>query len=368
VFFDGTNADGLPSPSGAIFSMFQTSDGTVYLGDGDTDTVYACKDLNNDGDALDLGEARIWFSGFNASLLPLPTPNGICQGADGAIYITNAGSTSSPQDGLFRTIDLNADGDANDLGEQGYFVDETAIGLSNPAPFQCALVGNLVHFIEPRGSSADVILIARDTDNSGSVDATELGTFFTAGGPVAAPTSFTCVSDGLSIFVHESSGSAVQEVWKLTDLDASGAIDQTDEGVSVWSETSLRAPATMSNSFDVALGPAALAIASNGTDLNDEIIVAKDLNADGDYNDPDGTIVFVQGAAGSSFPENIRAVLFYGTPCAADINNSGSVTVQDIFDFLGFYFANDLRADINGSGSVTVQDIFDYLSLYFAGC
>jgi len=185
---------------------------------------------------------------------------------------------------------------------------------------------------------------------------------------VAAPTSFTCVSDGLSIFVHESSGSAVQEVWKLTDLDASGAIDQTDEGVSVWSETSLRAPATMSNSFDVALGPAALAIASNGTDLNDEIIVAKDLNADGDYNDPDGTIVFVQGAAGSSFPENIRAVLFYGTPCAADINNSGSVTVQDIFDFLGFYFANDLRADINGSGSVTVQDIFDYLSLYFAGC
>ncbi|MCC6321063.1 MAG: hypothetical protein IT438_06450 [Phycisphaerales bacterium] len=51
----------------------------------------------------------------------------------------------------------------------------------------------------------------------------------------------------------------------------------------------------------------------------------------------------------------------------ADVNNSGSVTVQDIFDFLGFYFAGDLRADVNHSGSVSVQDIFDFLGMYF-GC
>lgn len=59
-------------------------------------------------------------------------------------------------------------------------------------------------------------------------------------------------------------------------------------------------------------------------------------------------------------------------PCStncgmADVNNSGSVTVQDIFDFLGFYFANDLRADVNHTNTVTVQDIFDFLGMYF-GC
>ena len=54
--------------------------------------------------------------------------------------------------------------------------------------------------------------------------------------------------------------------------------------------------------------------------------------------------------------------------CKADYNQSGSVTVQDIFDFLGGYFSQDAKADINGVGGVTVQDIFDYLAAYFGGC
>jgi hypothetical protein len=41
--------------------------------------------------------------------------------------------------------------------------------------------------------------------------------------------------------------------------------------------------------------------------------------------------------------------------------------VQDIFDYLNAWFANDPRADFNGAGQ-SVQDIFDYLSAWFAGC
>ncbi len=54
--------------------------------------------------------------------------------------------------------------------------------------------------------------------------------------------------------------------------------------------------------------------------------------------------------------------------CFADYNESGTVSVQDIFDFLAAYFAGDLRADFNGSGLLSVQDIFDFLAAYFAGC
>jgi probable HAF family extracellular repeat protein len=54
--------------------------------------------------------------------------------------------------------------------------------------------------------------------------------------------------------------------------------------------------------------------------------------------------------------------------CPGDFNGSGAVSVQDIFDFLSAYFANDLRADVNHSGSITVQDIFDYLMSYFTPC
>jgi hypothetical protein len=55
-------------------------------------------------------------------------------------------------------------------------------------------------------------------------------------------------------------------------------------------------------------------------------------------------------------------------PCAADFNQSGGVSVQDIFDFLAAYFTQDLRADVNASGGVSVQDVFDFLVAYFIGC
>jgi len=54
------------------------------------------------------------------------------------------------------------------------------------------------------------------------------------------------------------------------------------------------------------------------------------------------------------------------TACAADWNDDASVSVQDIFDFLAGYFAND--GDANGDGASSVQDIFEFLGAYFAGC
>ncbi|MCC6321207.1 MAG: VCBS repeat-containing protein [Phycisphaerales bacterium] len=54
--------------------------------------------------------------------------------------------------------------------------------------------------------------------------------------------------------------------------------------------------------------------------------------------------------------------------CPGDFNLSGSVTVQDIFDFLAAYFSADPRADFNDSAAITVQDLFDFLSAYFAPC
>jgi len=58
--------------------------------------------------------------------------------------------------------------------------------------------------------------------------------------------------------------------------------------------------------------------------------------------------------------------------CKADFNhflgaNNPQVTVQDIFDFVGSWFANDACADITNTGlPLTIQDIFDYLSAFFA--
>jgi hypothetical protein len=54
--------------------------------------------------------------------------------------------------------------------------------------------------------------------------------------------------------------------------------------------------------------------------------------------------------------------------CAADFNNSGGLTIQDIFDFLNAWFAGDPRADFDHTNGLQVQDIFAFLNAWFAGC
>lgn len=54
--------------------------------------------------------------------------------------------------------------------------------------------------------------------------------------------------------------------------------------------------------------------------------------------------------------------------CLADVDGSGSVDVNDIFEFLNRWFAGDPRADFNGVDGVNTQDIFDLLNAWFAGC
>lgn len=52
--------------------------------------------------------------------------------------------------------------------------------------------------------------------------------------------------------------------------------------------------------------------------------------------------------------------------CLADWDGSGGVGVQDIFEFLASFFADE--ADADGSGSTTFDDLFVFLSRWFQGC
>lgn len=55
-------------------------------------------------------------------------------------------------------------------------------------------------------------------------------------------------------------------------------------------------------------------------------------------------------------------------PCACDASGDGAVSVQDLFDFLSWWFALSTRADYNRDGTVNVPDIFEFLGCWFAGC
>lgn len=62
-------------------------------------------------------------------------------------------------------------------------------------------------------------------------------------------------------------------------------------------------------------------------------------------------------------------ITFLAAPaCPADINDSGSVTVQDVFDFLAAFFANAPQGDFNADDAFSPQDIFAFLAAFFAPC
>jgi hypothetical protein len=63
--------------------------------------------------------------------------------------------------------------------------------------------------------------------------------------------------------------------------------------------------------------------------------------------------------------------------CIADFNGVGGVSIQDVFDFVGAWFAGCTAAgpgpclnsaDVDGSPGITVEDVFAYLAAWFAGC
>ncbi|MEM1390014.1 MAG: Ig-like domain-containing protein [Pseudomonadota bacterium] len=314
IFFDFENASGITSPSENVFTITQASDRSVYIGDGDTDTVYRLFDNNGDGDANDNGEATVWLSPDNAAGVSTVTPNGIAEGPDGAVYIVNAGVSSAPQDAIYRTQDLNGDGDANDEGETTVWVDLQNV-VASSSPFDISFIGDTAYLIDPAGSAEDAIYAFEDKNKDNIISDDEITTFATAS-ETSAVLGFTQTADGDSILVWEDLDFAtgVYSLFRLTDLDGSGQIDQPDETVEVWNTTELPGIFDTFVGFSVASDQKGrVALTSNGDPIEDNVYLLEDLNGDGDFFDDGESNVVISGAIN---PEILRprAVEFYDGP------------------------------------------------------
>ncbi len=315
VFFDGSNASGLTDPTGNIFNIHQASDGAVYAGDGDTDAVYRLRDLNGDGDANDAGEATVWFSeAENDAGYTLPTPNGVAEGGDGAIYIVNAGVSSRPVDAIYRTEDLNGDGDANDAGEATIWLDLQTINASSSA-FDLSFVGNVAYLTDTVGGDPDVVWRIEDANGNGVIDAGEATEFISDTENYGAPLDIAHAAQDGSILTYTWIGSSSNPpaIYRLTDLDGSGTIDAPEEAVEVWNESFMPDGYAARFGFSIAaMDNGDVVFTINGTGPEQKNVARlSDLNGDGDYMDAGETVVSLSNALDPTIANRPRAVAEY---------------------------------------------------------
>src|SRR5690606_33180033 len=220
-WFDGRaggNAGGIlmPSPNGIIRDAASGAWFVASAGASSDDQVLRLVDLNADGDANDVSEATVFWS-YPASPSGDSVPQAVEIGLDGNVYLMDAPSSGPNGKGAYRLVDLNADGDALDVGEVTPFFIPPFV--NNPF-YWCLELGPDGWFYTA-DTGNEVLWRFRDLNADG--DAQDLGessAFWTVG---AASTLWdvTVAVDG-SIYLTE--GQTTQRLWRLRDNDANGVI------------------------------------------------------------------------------------------------------------------------------------------------
>ncbi|MEM6408885.1 MAG: VPLPA-CTERM sorting domain-containing protein [Pseudomonadota bacterium] len=302
VFFDDSNGSALNMPTNNVFQLTQSAAGDVYVGDGSSDTVYRLRDRNGDDDAQDAGEASVWFSSANANGFALQTANGIAVGGDGAVYVVEADTLANPNgDVVYRTTDLNGDGDANDAGESSVWLDLGALDPSS-SPFEITFDGDAAFITDTAGGSPRIYR-AEDIDGNGAVEMSEVVEYVAQGD---APFALSLSASAGNLFAQDL---FTDGLIKYTDVDGNGLIDVASEATNVWDPTGFVNGAI----FDFAIKGSSGFVISNEFNDDDKVLSLFDLNGDGDFLDANETQSFVLFSEQGTYPLRPRSVAFYSS-------------------------------------------------------
>jgi len=272
-------------------------DGTVYVSDSSEDSIFSFRDMNGDGDADDAGEHARFFdgrAGGNASNVLMPSANSLVLDALNDVwYVASANSGSTGNDAILRLVDLNNDGDANDLGEafEYWTYPGTPTGESLPQGVEIGLDGN-VYFVDapstgPNGKGA-YRLVDLNSDGD-ALDAGEVTPFFIP--PFAVTPFFWCLELGADgWFYTADSGNEV--VWRFRDLNGDGDAQDAGESIAWWTT------ASPSNIWDLAAGADGAIYAADSTPVS-RIWRLFDANSDGMIGAGEFTAVYDETLAGA---------------------------------------------------------------------
>jgi hypothetical protein len=284
-------------------------DGTAYVADSTNDIVLALRDQNGDGDANDAGEFRVFFTSItNASGITMAAAQGITIDALGRLFVAVANAGTAGQDMILKLEDLDADGDADDVGEASIYclipTGGGAVGNSIPTKVVAAADGNL-YYSDVASTAATTKGVYRLADLNTDGDCDDAGelTLFWAPPFSASPFYWSLAVDwNLNFYVTDHSTN--RTVWRGRDLDSSGMIDPAEATV-FFTETS----ATW---WDVLLRDDGAVLLVNAS-TSDRLTVCRDANADGDALDAgETTLGYASNTAATAI--SMRGAAFLRAP------------------------------------------------------
>jgi len=224
-----------PFPLSVNAGLLRAPDGALFVTDSTEDFVLRLVDLDGNGDAHGANEATLWFDGRvggNAAGILLVSARGMWRDPDGVLWVASANTGAGGNDAIVRLEDLNGDGDANDLLEaREYFVvaPGAAIGASIPTAVLRGRDGALYYAENGTGASpARGVYRLEDLDNSGTIDQpNEVTPFFLA--PPQSGTAFhwdLSRDDTGALYLTDTGNDLI---WRIDDTNTNGVIDAGEE-------------------------------------------------------------------------------------------------------------------------------------------
>ncbi len=360
LWFSGTNAAGTPAatnPTAQAISVCRI----MILGDQQNARVLRITDADNDGDAQDLGESSVFVAAGNSAGLSFAFPTGVAFDSQCRAYVVNAGNASGP-DAIYRLVDLNGDGDAMDqvrgVHEATLYVADGAFGAGNGpySPQEIFFDSNDVGYLHNSSTNLHGIFRFVDSNNNGRADdAGEFTTFLDTNNASAVPivAGFALEPDRFRMNLHtamytlQTASGGVDQLVRAVDLNDDHDAQDTGEATLVWSN-----PAAGFTGIDVIslLNGDVLVTDNSGN----TVVRLHDANNNGNFMDAgEQTVYCLNGAATMAAVRQMDMLCRKG-----DVNCDGMVNVSDLLAIINAWNQGGCRpSDINCDGSVGVSDL-----------
>lgn len=366
AWFSGANAAGtlaIQNPT----CLAVRPDGAAIMGDQLNRNVYAIRDMNRDGDAQDVGESIVGADATNLSGVSFAFPTGAAFDSLGRAYVVNAGNASG-DDGIYRLVDLNADGDFQDAGEVTHCVTTGAFGPGNGpySPQEVVLAPGDVGYV--RNSSSGLHGIYRFVDSNGNGRADDPGEFTVfldasnaPGVPVLAGFALELAPGANSLYTQQTATGGVDQILRATDLNADN--DAQDAGEVVMVYETAEAGFTLIDLVSLPNGD--LLLTDNSAN---RVVRLRDLDLDGTFMQPGERTDFFLNSTPILGAVRQMNDLPVRIPCSGDLNGDGVFSLADTTEFVealldptGVGIVRARAADLNCDNSTDGRDVTRFL-------